>query len=183
MHLARQPIQQSAPASQQNVQLAPAEVLQVEGSHMELDLQGTRVWALNALAYPYRPVIGDSVLCIRQLGACYVIGLLRGTGKISITAPADVDICAPRGAINLTARAGVHVKSAEISLTADRLVVAARSVMETFTEATRWIKDAFQLRAGRMRTIVQEDYRVKADRIIERAEGDVKIDGTKIHLG
>jgi hypothetical protein len=183
MNLARKSVQQPQPANLEGVQLGTAKVIQVIAARMELELQGEHTWGVNALAYPYQPVVGDSVLCIRQLGACYVIGVLRGTGKVSFTAPGDVDICAPRGAISLTAREGVRIKSGEISLTANQLSIVARSVMESFNDATRWIKESFQLRAGRMRTIVQEDYRIKADRIIERAEGDVKIDGKKIHLG
>jgi hypothetical protein len=61
--------------------------------------------------------------------------------------------------------------------------VAARSVLERFQNATRWVKEAFQVRAGRMRTQVSGDWRLKADTITERSEGDVKIDGRKIHLG
>jgi hypothetical protein len=56
-------------------------------------------------------------------------------------------------------------------------------VFERFTEATRWVEEAFQLRAGRLRTRVDGDYDLAADRIRATAEHDVKIDGSKIHLG
>lgn len=136
-----------------------------------------------ALAAPYRPEIDDVVLAISQDGACYVIGVIKGKGRTTMTVLGDLDICAPRGRIELSAANGVRLKSAEVTIVADRLEVLARSVFERFGEVTRWVKGAFQLRAGRVRTRVEEEYDVGADRILQRARHDVKIDGQKIHLG
>jgi hypothetical protein len=165
------------------VRLAPARVRHVEGTHIEVDWLGQSAKALVAIAHMYKPAIGDCVLCISQGGACYIIGVLQASGKITLVAPGDVDIHAPRGSIGLSAKTGIHIKTADLSLSAGTLTVSARSVIERFTDATRWITNALQVRAGRIRTVVMQDYRVKADRIVQRADHDVKIDGEQIHLG
>ena len=163
--------------------LGPARVAAVAGSRVKLEIFDERVWAVMALAAPYRPEIDDVVLAISQADACYVIGVIKGKGKTTLTVPGDLDICAPRGRIELSAANGVRLKSAEVSIVADRLEVLARSAFERFGEVTRWVKGAFQLRAGRVRTHIETEYDICAERILQRARKDVKIDGQKIHLG
>ena len=163
--------------------LAPASVMNVDGQRLLLALDGRQVWAQSALVHYYRPAIGDQVLAIGPSEACFVIGVLHGAGTVNLCAPGDIEIHAPRGQIGLLAKHGVHIKSDAISLTANRLTVAARSLIERFTDVSRWVKQACQLRAGRLRITVEDDYRLRADRIQQQAERDVKIDGSKIHLG
>ena len=163
--------------------LGPARVISATSERAKLEVFDERVWAVMTLAGPYQPEADDVVLTIAQAGAWYVIGVIKGKGKTTLTVPGDLEIRAPRGRIELSAAKGVRVKSVEVSIVADRLEVAARSAFERFGEATRWVKEAFQLRAGRVRTCVEEDYDLTADRILQRAEHDVRIDGSKIHLG
>jgi len=75
------------------------------------------------------------------------------------------------------------VKSPDVKITAGKLEFIAKRIFEHFTDATRWVKDTWQIRAGRLRSDVEDDYQLKANRIIERAKADVRIDGDKIHLG
>ena len=163
--------------------LGPARVLSIGGNRAELEVQNDHVWATVALGGPYQPAVDDVVLAIAQAREWYVIGVIRGRGTTTLTVPGDLAIRAPRGGIELTAARGVTVKSAEVIIVARRLELIARSVFERFTDATRWITGAFQFRAGRVRTRVDGDYDLVADRILEVAENDVKIDGSKIHLG
>jgi hypothetical protein len=163
--------------------VGPARVLAAGGNRAKLELPDQHVWAIVALGGFYRPAVDDVVLAIGQKGAWYVIGVIHGRGPTTLTVPGDLAIRAPRGGIELTAAKGVTVKSPDVTIAADRLELLARSVFERFTDATRWVKAAFQVRAGRVRTRVDGDYDLAADRILERAEHDVKIDGSKIHLG
>jgi len=163
--------------------LGPARVLRAQGSRAELELPDCTATADVAVAFPYRIEAGDTVLAIGQGEAWYVIGILQGSGKTSLVAPADIQIAAPRGKIEILAAKGITLKGPEVRITAGKLEIAARSVLERFQNATRWVKEAFQVRAGRMRTQVSGDWRLKADTITERSDGDVKIDGRKIHLG
>lgn len=166
-----------------NTYLGPARVRKVAGNRIQLEFPDELPWAMLALAFPYQPAVGDIVLAAGQGQNWYVIGVLQGTGKTSLMVPGDFEVLAPRGRIRLIAGKGVQVKSTEVRITADKLEMVARRVIEQFTDAVCWIRDAWQIRAGRVRTQVEEDYQVKAKRINERAEEDVKIDGNKIHLG
>jgi hypothetical protein len=166
--------------------LCRARVLQAECGRLLIqpdDDPGKQVWAESAVAHCYEPVPGDLVLAIGQRGCHYVVGVIQGTGNWRITAPGNVEIRAPRGRIGLVARHGVHLEGDELSLTAGRLTVVANTLIERLAEATRWVRGACQVRAGRMRLAVEDDYRLKAGRIHQRADHDVKIDGSKIHLG
>jgi hypothetical protein len=163
--------------------LGPARVLQTAGNRIQIELPDEIAWAVSALAFPYQPAVGDDVLTIGQAGSWYVIGVLRGTGKTTFTVPADLELRAPRGSIELVSAKEIRLKSPEVGITANKLSLLAQSVFESFVRATRWVKETFQLRAGRLRARVESTYDLKAERILERAEGDVKIDGRKIHLG
>lgn len=168
---------------EQQTRLSPANVLCVDGERVQLEFPDEIAWAAVALAYPYSPVVGDSVLAIGQNGSWYVIGVLKGCGKTTLTVPGDLAIRSATGAIELDAPKGVKLKSPTVQIAADKLEVAARSVFERFAHATRWVKETFQIRTGRLRTRVDGKYDLKAERIVERAEGDVKIDGAQIKLG
>lgn len=167
--------------------LGPARVVVAAGRKVQVETPNDYVWAELALAMPYQPRTDDSVLVIGQQAGqqtgWYVIGVLKGTGPMNLTAPGDVVIAAPNGRIELTAGKGVRLRGPLVQLVADSLEVSAKSVLEKFAKATRWVKDVFQLRAGRVRTAVKTTYRVDAGRIQQNASSDVRIDGEKIHLG
>ena len=167
----------------QGTYLGPARVCEVAGNRVRLEFPDALPWATLALACPYQPVVGDTVLAAGQGQNWYVIGMLQGTGKTRFLVPGDFEVLAPKGRIRLIAGRGIQVKSAEVKITAGKLELVARRIIEHFTDATRWIKDTWNLRAGRSRTEIETDYQVKAKRIDARAEHDVRIDGDKIHLG
>lgn len=167
----------------QSTYLGPARVHRVSSNRVQLEFPDELPWAMLALAYPYQPVAGDIVLAAGQGQHWYVIGVLQGSGKTTLMVPGDFEVLAPKGRINLIAGKGIHVKSPEVKIAAGKLDVVAKRISERFLEATRWVKNAWQIRAGRIRIETEGDYQVKAKRIIERADEDVRIDGEKIHLG
>jgi hypothetical protein len=163
--------------------LGTGTVLEVEAARVRLALEDQQVWATPALAYPYRFVAGDSVLAMGQDSAWYVIGVLKGKGTASFVAPADLELRAPNGSIGLIAAEGVRIQAPEVEVEADRLELAARTIFERCVRAYRRVAEALHLRAGSVQSVVEETWDVRAGRITERAEGDVRIDGEKIHLG
>jgi hypothetical protein len=164
--------------------LGPGRVTRLDDPRVQLQLTDQRVWARLALALPYQPAIGDTLLVIGQVDDWYVIGVLEGSGQTTLTAPADLKLAAPRGKIELLAAQGVTIHSpATVRIVADQLEVAARSLVEKFTSATRWVTNLFRLRAGHAHTTVDSSYRLQAQKITARAQDDVHIDGNKIHLG
>src|SRR5262245_13199909 len=163
--------------------LGPARVLQVADNQLLLELSDARAWGQTALAYPYQPEPGDTVLAVGHEDQWYVIGVLEGKGVTTFTAPGDLRLLAPRGKIELMSADGVNICSTAVQVVADRVEITARVVLEKFVSACRWVTGLFQVRAGQLLANVNETYRLKAERIVERASEDVHIDGRKIHLG
>lgn len=163
--------------------LGTAKILAVEGPRVRVALDDQEAWATLALAFPYRPAVGDSVLAMGQESDWYVIGVLHGKGTASFVAPGDLELRAPNGSIGLVAAEGVRIRAPEVEIEADRLELAARTLFERCVRAYRRVAEALHLRAGSVRSVVEETWDVRAGRITERADGDVRIDGEKIHLG
>jgi hypothetical protein len=170
-------------ALEQTTYLGPARVLRAAGGRVQLELPDEVAWAAVAVAFPYQVVEGDAVLAIGRSGAWYVIGVLNGCGPTTLVVPGNLSIQAPHGRIELTAMGGIDLTSPTVTVTAGRLELMAKSAIERFGRAARWVRGAFQLRAGRWRTHVDGRYGLKAQRIVARAVGAVKIDGDQIHLG
>ncbi len=163
--------------------LGPARVLRVAGGQVQIELAEEVAWATVALGFPYQTVEGDYVLAIGKSGAWYVIGVMRGRGPTTLTVPGDLLFRAPHGRIEFAATEGITLTSRNVTVTSGRLEILAETVVQRFGRAACWVRDAFQFRAGRMRTRVDGAYDVHAGRIAVRANRDVKIDGDKIHLG
>jgi hypothetical protein len=163
--------------------LGPGRVVAVTPAKLKIAVTEHCEWAQLALGYPYRARIGDTVLAIAQNGSWYVIGVLSGNGDTVFSVPGDLKLNAPRGRIDLVAAKGMRLRSPRLVIHTDAMSVIAKSIQETFEYAARTIKDAFDLRAGWIRTTVDRDFRVRADRIVQRAQNEVKLDGRKIHLG
>src|SRR5262249_1680690 len=117
---------------EQATYIGPARVARAFGPKVQLELPDEFDWAQLALAFPYQPVEGGIVLAIGRSGAWYVIGVLSGSGLTTLTVPGDLALRAPCGRIELTAADGVALKGRRVSLTAERLDVAARTVVERF---------------------------------------------------
>lgn len=161
--------------------LGPATVTAVEADRVRLDRDGGERWARLALSTPYRPEPGDVVLAIGEEDV-YVIGVLRGRGKTVLRAAGDLEIRAD-GRVSIAGGAGVEVTGPDVTIRADRFETVARAAFERFVDCYRWVKELFQTRTGRSRTVVEGHSTLRAERIVETATKDVKIDGEKIHLG
>src|SRR5690349_17715873 len=107
-----------------SARIEPASVLEVEEGRLRLKFDDEEAWGVLALGYPYRPAAGDTVLALGQESRWYVIGVIRGRGLTSFTAPADLELRAPNGSIGLVASGGVRIEAPEVALRADRLELA-----------------------------------------------------------
>jgi hypothetical protein len=163
--------------------LGPAEVLAVAGRRVHLALPEGRAWAVMATAQAYEPVAGDTVLAIGEGGAWYVIGIIEGTGRTTVTVPGDLTFHAPRGAITLKAGRGLRLEGAVVRILGERLVLAAGRLAERFETVRRHVRGLVDTRAGEARLMVEGDLRLSARRIAARAAEDVRLDGEQIKLG
>jgi hypothetical protein len=163
--------------------LGAARILRMDGARLLLAINDQQAWACSAVGYPYSFQIDDVVLAIGQLDEWYVIGVLHGTGKTSLQVPGDLQLVSPTGSIELIAAKGITLRSPAVQIVATRLQITAKKLRERFEQASRWVTGGFDIVAKRMTTRVSQGYRLNAGKIVERAVGDVKIDGNKIHLG
>jgi hypothetical protein len=163
--------------------LGAAKILRIDGARLLLAMNDKQAWACSAVGYPYSFQVDDVVLAIGQLDDWYVIGVLHGSGKTSLQVPGDLQLIAPCGSIELVAAKGITLRSPTVQIVATRLHIAAKKLRERFEQASCWVTGGLNLVAKRMTTKVGQSYRLSAGKIVERAAGDVKIDGNKIHLG
>lgn len=181
--LSTSPPAPEAPPSEELGNGAKVEVLLPNGDCTE---------ARIALAVPYQPAIGDQVLVISQDSEqAYVIGVLRASSNMMWTIPGDLVIQAPQGSISfssakkirLKSRRLVDIASARVNLRAVRLELATRRLVERIGSAYLWVKELFQVKTRRCRTVADDSYLVKAGRARMKSDGNFNINGQTIHLG
>lgn len=134
------------------------------------------------------------------------------SGKTIVSVPqGDLDFRAETGNINLDAAKNINLNCHEFGLdsakgdikiteatyqgrilgmTVERTKLLLGKVNSTIGRLVEKAKNVYrdvenlnQLKAGRMRTLVDGSYHLKGERIIEKAKKEVRIDGEKINLG
>ncbi len=78
-------------------------------------------------------------------------------------------------------RLSATVETAKVVL--DRLETVASRLVERAKNVYRHVENLNQIKAGRMRSLVQGAHHQKAGRMSIKADDDVKVDGRRIHLG
>lgn len=131
-----------------------AKVLERVGRRVRVAREGGETWAL--IASEHTPAPGDEVLTIGE-DEIFVIGVIRSEA--------------------------LRFEAERIEIRADRIETFARTIFERCVDAYRWAKELFQTRAGRARTVVEGASVLQAERVVQTATKDVKIDGDKIYLG
>ena len=162
--------------------LGPATVLSAVDGLVRLATPAGEMEAELALAFPYNPARGDQVLAIGEERNAWVIGVIRGRGLTEFRVPGDMRLQAG-GRVTIAGDRGVELRSPRLDLRADRLEIAAQAIVERSLRCYRRVKHALQTTAGRLRTLVDGQATLQADRIVEHARKDVRIDGERINLG
>lgn len=171
------------PSRDSGTTLGPAQLVTVEGRDCRLRFSGRVVSAHLATAFPCRPQAGDTVLAISQGEACYVIGLLQSREPAVLEFPGDMELRTPNGELRLTSGTAVKIAGPEVEVEAGRLELRARSLIQRALDAFQSVRNLFEVRAGRARTVVEGSHYQKAERSYLLAEKEVKIDGERINLG
>ena len=151
------------------------------GSNVVVALDDTTVTARVAVPL-YQPGPGDEVLIALQDAHAFVIGVLDIAGTADMMAPTGLRIRSA-GDLDLVGGGAARLTGTHVSIRATTLNLVARTVSERFEKASRWVRDCFQLRAGRTRTDVTGTAETQAGRIVCVADGAVRIDGESIDLG
>ena len=142
----------------------------------------------------------------------YVIEQDAEGGEVTLTVPqGDLNFRSDKGSINILAAKGVSINSGEFSLdsakgnikiteaiyqgmklgaTVERtkmllgkVTTTAGRIIEKAKNVYRQVDNLNQIKAGRMKTVIKSSYHLKSERIVEKAEKEVSIDGEKINLG
>lgn len=163
--------------------LGPAIVVEARGAEVTIDLGGQRLAARLALATPYEPIEGDTLLVIGGPGGHYVIGVLDGAGRTVLSVPGDVDVHAVGGTLRLTGDKGVQVDGGAIEMRAGKLQVIAGAVVERFSTLYQRVSEMLSVRAGERHTVVDGASLEKAKSASILTEETVSINGKQVHLG
>lgn len=163
--------------------LGPARVLDSDGARVLVAMPDQKAWATPAMPYAYDAAPGDTLLVIGRDELFYVIGVIAGAGATTLRAPGDLQIAAPHGKIDLRSKDGVEVRTSKLRFVAESWDAVLGVVRQRCKELLSQVTGVARFRSKRRETTVQDTDRVRAGRIVSKAQRDVQIDGEKIHLG
>jgi hypothetical protein len=164
--------------------LGPATVVATEGPRPTVELtDGMIVPVEMALALPYEPALGDSLLVVGRGPHHYVIGVLHGTGRTALTLPGDVDLHASGGSLSLSGDKGVQIRGPELEIQVGKLRMMASAVVQTFTSIHQRVSELLSVQAGEAHTLVENTSFTKAKNATLLTEETVTVNGKQIHLG
>lgn len=164
------------------IRLGPALVRGVMQGALLIDVEGSLARAEMALAYPYRPVVGDIVLVMGQEDRWYVTGVLDGKGLTRLDYPGNVEMRAA-GRFRIEAGQEFEIATERIVMKADRLEMAVTAVRQQVASFYQHVTGTLRTIAGRQNTTIEKQSTLHARKIVRKAEDDVIIDGRQIKLG
>lgn len=166
------------------VHLGPGEVVSVMPHEVEVEIApGRRVQAQMALSIAYEPCVGDVLLLLGKGDDHYVVGVLRGSGKTSLSFQGAVDVRATGGPLTLSSDVGIVLHGPETEIHAGKLQVFAGSVVEKLGSLYQRVRDALQVHAGKTHTVVDDASFLTARNAAIVTEETMSINGNEIHLG
>lgn len=165
--------------------LGPAVVVSVHGrTGVTVARQdGPTMRAEMALALPYDAREGDVLLVIARQDACYVIGVLSGTGKTDLSIQGDVTLRAVGGVAEIVGGEGVRLRGPKLDVQTRALQVVADSVVQTLSTLVQRVADSLTVYARTSHTIVEEGAHTQARTATIRTEETMSINGKQIQLG
>ncbi len=164
--------------------LGPGYVVAVEPHEVTVEIRGgERARAQMALSIPYAPVLGDVLLVIGKGGEHYVIGVLHGSGKTSLSFEGAVDLRATGGPLTLSSDQGVAIHGPEVDIQTGKLEVLATSLVEKLGSLYQRVRDALNIHAGKAHTVIDDSSFMTAKNAAIITEETMSINGKEIHLG
>jgi len=164
--------------------LGPARVTRIAAAVLEAELPtGERVSPRLALAFPFVPAEGDSLLVIGQGDRYFVIGVLETTGRTALHFQGDVELRADGGTVELHGERGVAIHGPTIEIRTRRLEVLAEKATEAFGSVVTRVKSLLSLHAGESATIVRGEWSNRSERASITSQEVVSVNGKEVHLG
>jgi hypothetical protein len=164
--------------------LGPARVAEVAGGTVTVDLPGgATARATMALAFPYRPAQGDTLLVVGRDGAFYVIGVIQGTGETVLSFAGGVELRAEGGPLRLASDQSVEVQAPEVAIDAGRMRLYAEAAVEKLGTLYQHVRGLLRARAGESETIVDAGALTRAKSATILTEEAMTLNGKQINLG
>jgi len=164
--------------------LGPGHVVAVMPHEVEVEIrEGVRARARMALSITYEPSLGDVLLVIGKDDEHYVIGVLRGSGKTSLSFQGAVDLRATGGPLTLSSDTGVAIHGPELEIQTGKLQVFAGAVVEKLGSLYQRVRDTLNVHAGKTHTVVDDASFMTAKNASIVTVETMSINGNEIHLG
>ena len=164
--------------------LGPARVVRLEQDAVVvvIDIE-TLVHATMALAFPYRPVIGDQLLVIGDEQAFFVIGVLEGRGRSGLSNDEGVTLSAESGRLRLVGDKGVRVHGRSIDVQTEELETVAIDASQTFGEQRKQVRGVIKTEAGQIDELSQGAWVTQAKRFILKSLNAARVKSNTVRLG
>ncbi|WP_437592151.1 DUF3540 domain-containing protein [Sorangium sp. So ce1000] len=164
--------------------LGPGQVTATEGGAIAVELPGgQRVGVEMALALPYEPALGDTLLVIGRAESYYAIGVLHGQGRTVLSLQGDVALHAREGALSLSGDRGVEIRGPELEVQAGKIRMVADAVVQRFTSMVQRVSALLSVQASESHTVVEKTAFTKAKNATILTEETVTVNGKQILLG
>ena len=164
--------------------LGPAQVTGCGAARLDVSLpNGEMVSPKMALAFPFTPAEGDTLLVIGQDDRYFVIGVVASTGQTHLRFQGDVELRAVEGELELHGEKGVELSGPEIAIKARKLRVMADKATEVFGTVFTRVKELLSVHAGETDTVVHGEWSTRSKRAAITSEEVASINGKQIHLG
>lgn len=162
--------------------LGPATVIGVKGLRPIVQLpNGVETAVEMALAFPYNPVRGDTLLVVGKNASHYVIGVLVGNGETSLRFQGDVNLQAVDGKLRLLADE-VLVRTPSFEVQATKVRTFAETVINKATNIFQNVREMVSTRAGEKHDLIVGECHTHADRATITTTGVTTINGKEVHL-
>ncbi|WP_434046517.1 DUF3540 domain-containing protein [Sorangium cellulosum] len=164
--------------------LGPARVTALEAGAVAVELPGGQPVAVAmALALPYEPALGDTLLVIGRGESYYAIGVLHGRGRTVLSLQGDVAVHAREGALSLSGDRGVEIRGPELDVQAGKIRMVADAVVQKFTSVYQRVSALLSVQASESHTVVEKTSFTKAKNATILTEETVTVNGKQILLG
>lgn len=151
---------------------------------VEVKLEGgTTALATLALALPYQAVEGDVVLVLGKDNRHWVVGVLHGQGKTSLTFRGDVQMRAIGGSLELAADEGVRLAGKEVEIDSGEIRMLAKSLVQRFDSVLTRVRGLWSSRVEKAHHVIDETAFTHAKSATLVTDETVTINGEQIHLG
>lgn len=164
--------------------LGPATVTSTSPAVLQAELPtGETVMPRLALAFPFVPAEGDTLLVIGEGERYFVIGVIASSGRTSLHFQGDVEVRAEGGTLELHGDRGVALLGPQIDIKTRRLEVLADKATEAFGSVVTRVKSLLSVHAGESDTLVHGEWSNRSERASITSQEVVSINGKEVHLG